>query len=218
MRPEDINILIGCEESATVRDAFLKLGFNAWSCDILPTRGDKNNHFECDILRLLNSDVMKWHLIILHYDCTKTAVSGNRWYGKGTAGHQKRLEDIEFAKALWGLTKKKAIIGCAYENPVSVIWKEIGRPQYIQPHDFGHGETKKTGILLHNLPLLKKTNEVSGREQKVWKMPPGKNRKRDRSKTYQGIAYAMAEQWGDYLLATLPTDKPEGEKRNDKNS
>lgn len=124
------------------------------------------------------------------------ALSGNRWYGKGMRDHKQREIAVHWTKITWEIAKEVARIGCALENPTSVLWKFLGRPQYIDPHDFGHGETKKTGILTHNLPPLVATNKVEGREQRIWKMPPGPNRKRDRSETYKGIAEAMAEQWG----------------------
>jgi len=138
----------------------------------------------------------KWDIIILHPDCTAMTVSGNRWYGRGTAGYEKRLRQIAWTRDLWNLAKKHARVGCALENPVSMVWAAIGKPQYIQPWMFGHGETKKTGILTDRLPALVPTKIVAGREQRVWKMAPGPNRKRDRSETYQGIADAMAIQWG----------------------
>lgn len=189
-----MRVLVGCEESGTVRDAFLALGHDAWSNDLIPARNG-GPHLQMCVTKAI-TEHGPWDIIILHYDCTKTAVSGNRWYGKGMVRHQERLDDIEFAKKLWALAKHHARIGAAYENPVSVIWDHIGKPQYIQPWEYGHGETKKTGLLLDRLPALIPTNIVEGREQKVWKMPPGPNRKRDRSKTYQGIADAMAAQWG----------------------
>ena len=139
-------------------------------------------------------------MIILHPPCTALAVSGNRWYGKGQARHERRMESLEWTIELWDRAK---ITGkrVALENPVGILWKYLrGKEmQYIQPWQFGHGETKKTGLALHNLPPLEPTNIVEGREQRVWRMPPGPNRKRDRSETYQGIADAMAEQWGKLL-------------------
>jgi len=190
-----MRVLIGCEESGTVRDEFNKLGHDAWSNDLIPARNG-GKHLQKCVKKAIIEDG-PWDIIILHYDCTKTAVSGNRWYGQGTPGNNERLKDIEFASDLWELAKKHAKTGCAYENPVSVIWNKIGKPQYIQPWQFGHGETKKTGILTHNLPELKPTNIVDGREHRIWLMPPSINRKRDRSKTFPGIAKAMAEQWGN---------------------
>lgn len=188
-----MNVLIGFEESGTVREAFRNRGHDAWSCDLQPARDSSKYHYQCDIGKALFD--RKWDLIILHPPCTAMAVSGNRWYGKGTPKYRDRLAAIRITKDLWDA----AISVCdkvALENPVGVIWKYIKRPQYVQPWMFGHGETKKTGFALHGLPELIPSNIVDGREQRVWKMPPSPTRARDRSKTYDGIADAMAEQWG----------------------
>jgi hypothetical protein len=190
----DVKILIGCEESGTVRDAFLKRGHDAWSCDLQPTRSP-GPHYEDAIKR------QEWDLIILHPPCDALACCGNRWYGEGMPRHMERLEALNWTTRLWllaRLTSRKVVM----ENPLSVIFPWIlskdkfSELQYVQPWQFGHGETKKTGLLRYGLPELKPTNVVEGREQRVWKMPPGPNRKRDRSVTYQGIADAMAGQWG----------------------
>lgn len=190
-------ILIGCEESGAVTNAFREIGHSAYSCDLLPTRGNPDWHIQGDVVEWIIAGA--WDLIILHPDCTKMAVSGNRWYGKGTPRYAERLEAIAWTVKLWEL----ATLNCnrvALENPVSVIFQHLVAPvQYVQPWQFGHGETKKTGFALHHLPELKPTNIVEGREQRVWKMSPGPNRKRDRSETYKGIAQAMAEQWGAIL-------------------
>jgi len=191
-----MKILIGCEESGTVTNAFRLKGHEAYSCDLLPTRGNPDWHIQGDIIETLENNG-KWDLIILHPDCTALAVSGNRWYGEGMTYHNKRLKAIEWTKSLWDLALQKSD-HVVLENPVSVIFQHLhdGELQYIQPWQFGHGETKKTGLYLHNVPKLKPTNIVEGREQRVWKMGPSPTRKRDRSKTYLGIALAMAEQWG----------------------
>lgn len=123
--------------------------------------------------------------------------------------HRERLRAVEWTTDLWFHAKERAVIGCALENPTSVIWQHIGRPQYIHPYQFGHGEQKKTGILTYGLTELEPTKIVKGREQRVWKMAPGENRKRDRSETYQGIADAMAEQWGK--LDNIPLSPKDGE-------
>jgi len=188
-----MKVLIGCEESQIVCKEFRKRGHKAFSCDLKKTRGKKKWHLKCDVQEAIK--LKKWDLIILHPDCTAMAVSGNRWYGKGKPLYKKRVEAVKWTIALWDL----AIEHCnkvALENPVSVIFKYLPNVHYIQPWQFGHGETKKTGFALYNLPLLKPTNIVDGREQRIWKMSPGKNRKRDRSMTYKGIAKAMAKQWG----------------------
>lgn len=193
---EIMRVLVGCEESQVVTQAFRKRGHEAYSCDLLPTRGDSKLHYMGDVMHLLRYEY-NWDLIILHPDCTALAVSGNRWYGYGMPRHSERLDAIAWTRKLWN----RATDICdrvVLENPVSVIFNHITghSMQYIQPWQFGHGETKKTGLALHNVPPLTPTNIVEGRENRVWKMSPGPNRKRDRSRTYQGIADAMAEQWG----------------------
>lgn len=188
-----MRVLIGCEESQVGAREFRKRGHEAYSCDLLPTRGNPEWHFQKDIKSILRDQA--WDLVILHPDCTAMAVSGNRWYGKGMAKHYERIMAVNWAQDLWDI----AVSRCgkvALENPVSVIFKYLNAPvQYIQPWMFGHGETKKTGLALHNLPELKPTNIVEGREQRVWRMAPGPTRKRDRSESYLGIMAAMAEQW-----------------------
>lgn len=190
-----MKILIGCEESQKVCQAFRERGHEAYSCDLLPTRGNPSYHFQDDVKKVIRTS--QWDLIILHPDCTKMAVSGNRWYGKGTAKHHERIEAVKWTIDLWSLAKMYSL-RVALENPVSVIFSHIPNVHYIQPWYFGHGETKKTGIALHNLMPLEPTNIVDGREQRIWRMGPGRNRKRDRSETYQGIADAMADQWGKF--------------------
>lgn len=188
-----MNVLFGCEESGKGRDAFAKLGHNAWSCDLQSTRSP-GNHYQCDIMEALYEQ--KWDLIVLHPDCTAMSLSGNRWYGKGMSRHQERIDAVRWTLKLW----EKATEICphvAMENPLSVIFNYLPNVQYIQPYQFGHGETKKTGLALYGLPRLVPKNEVDGRENRIWKMPPSKNRKRDRSESYEGIMDAMAQQWGN---------------------
>ena len=189
-------VLVACEESQRVCIEFRKLGFEAYSCDVLECSGGHPEwHIKDDIINTLNT-YGHWDIIIMHPDCTYLAVSGNRWY----ANTRKRIDAIEWTQKLFYLAKIYSPRVCV-ENPVSVVFKylEHGNLQYIQPWQFGHGETKKTGLYLHNLPELKPTNIVDGREQKVWKMPPSKDRKKIRSKTFPGIAKAMADQWGKLL-------------------
>jgi len=190
-------ILIGCEESGTLTNKFRDAGFMAYSCDLQPTRGDPCCHYQQDIMEVIPK--YEWELIILHPDCCNLAVSGNRWYGAGMPGHDKRLAAIDWTVKLWQLAKKHSI-RVALENPVSVIFQHLSAPVcYVQPWEHAHGETKKTGFALHNLPALKPSNIVDGREGRVWKMPPGPNRKRDRSKTFDGVATAIVDQWGKLL-------------------
>ena len=182
-----MRVLVGCEESQTVTKAFRERGHEAYSCDIVDTRGNPAWHLKGDVMDWLEG----WDLIILHPPCTAMAVSGNRHYANTKERHDSEI----WTRTLWqeATSKCKRV---ALENPVSTIWNYIKRSQYIQPWQFGHGETKKTGLALHNLPELEPTNIVDGREQRIWKMAPSPTRKRDRSKTYRGIADAMAEQWG----------------------
>lgn len=197
-----LTVLVGCEESGTVRDAFLQRGHDAYSCDLLPTRSPiENRHYQCDIYDALYAK--QWDIIILHPDCTKLAVSGNRWYGRGTAKHNQRLDAIIWTAGLWQTAKKLAKVGAALENPVGVLsgYPGMGKGgttymQYIQPYEYGHGETKKTCLFLYKLPPLVPTNIVEGRESRIIEMGPSPTRKRDRSVTYKGIAEAMANQWG----------------------
>lgn len=135
-------------------------------------------------------------MIILHPPCTALAVSGNRWYGQGMRAHDKRLEAIDWTLRLWEKAKAKCSF-VALENPVGVL--PMKATQYIQPWQFGHGETKKTGFWLHNLPPLTPTDIVEGREQRIWRMAPSEDRAKLRSETYSGIANAMAEQWCSHI-------------------
>jgi len=182
-----MRVLVGCEWSGAVRDAFAARGHDAWSCDIEAAEG---KHLCGDVVAAI--DNRDWDMIILFPECTHLAVSGNRWY----AGTSERARAIAWTKALFS----EACDYCdkvALENPVGVLSSAWRPPdQYIQPWEFGHGETKKTGLWLHNLPKLMPTNIVEGREQRVWKMGPSEERSQLRGKTYQGIADAMAAQWG----------------------
>lgn len=187
-----MNILIACEFSGIIREAFKARGHNAWSCDLLPSEIE-GNHIINDVRHIVNGWNSKgfpiWDLMIAHPPCTHLAVSGARWFKNKLYEQQ---EALNFVKMLMASRIEHICI----ENPVSIISTHIRKPdQYIQPWMFGHGETKKTGLLLKNLPLLVSTNIVEGREGRVHNMPPGPNRWKDRSRTYQGIANAMAEQW-----------------------
>jgi len=186
-----MKVLIACEFSGIVRDAFAARGHEAWSCDMLPTESP-GNHICGDVLEVLDDG---WDLMIAHPPCTRLCNSGVRW-----------LEE----RNLWDEMKKAAAFFCrflnaniekvAVENPRSHKYaiKEIGvkQNQVLQPWMFGHGETKATCLWLKNLPPLFSTNIVAGREQRVFREPPSKDRAKIRSVTYSGIAKAMAEQWG----------------------
>lgn len=192
--PGKLRVLVACEYSATVRDAFRARGFDAWSCDLLPTEGDPRWHYQGDVFDIIGND---WLLAIFHPPCTDLAVSGARHFAAKVAdGRQARA--LDFVQRLLDAP----IPHIALENPVSIISSRIRKPdQIIQPWQFGHGETKATCLWLKNLPTLVPTDVVEGREARIHKMPPGPNRWKERSRTYAGIAAAMAAQWGDYLLS-----------------
>ena len=192
-RAMESQVLIGCEESQVLCGVFRSAGIEAYSCDLLETRGDPAWHYRQDIMDIIPS--RQWDLIVLHPDCTAMAVSGNRWYGKGMPFNDRRLAAVEWTLRLWELAKTYSP-RVALENPVSVIFSYLPNVFYTQPWEHGHGETKKTGFALHGLCPLLPTNIVPGREQRIWKMPPSDTRKRDRSETYVGIAKAIVNQWG----------------------
>jgi len=180
-----MRVLVACEFSGTVRDAFAERGHYAMSCDLLDSERP-GPHYTGPVEHVLSE---YWDLMIAHPPCTYLAVSGARWFAE-------RIEEQAAALAFVQLLMDAPIEKIAIENPVSVISSRIRRPdQIIQPWQFGHGETKATCLWLKNLPLLTPTDIVSGREQRVHRMPPGPNRWRERSRTYRGIAAAMAEQW-----------------------
>jgi hypothetical protein len=165
---------------------------------MLPTEGDPKWHIQGDILEHIN-DYWHWDLAIMHPPCTYLASSGARWW-KDEGRQAKQDEAIEFFKTL--MDAPIPFICC--ENPVGCLSTRYRKPdQYIQPWMFGHGETKKTGLWLKNLPLLTPTNVVSGREQRLANLPQSKDRWKERSRTFPGIAEAMAMQWGDYVLEAL---------------
>ena len=184
-----MKVLVACEYSGIVRDAFAAKGHDAWSCDILPTESP-GNHFQGDVLEHLDKG---WDLMIAHPPCTHLAVSGARWFTEGKKPWSLQEEALDFVRKLLDAPIDKI----ALENPISVISTKIKKPtQIIQPYQFGHGERKSICLWLNNLPKLKSTNLVEGREQRIWKMPPSKNRSKLRSLFYTGIAQAMADQWG----------------------
>ncbi len=181
-----MRVLVACEYSGKVREAFRKKGHDAWSCDILPAEDNSSYHIQDDVLLNLEG----WDLMIAHPPCTHLAVSGARWFKEK---RQEQQESIEFFMELVNAPIHKI----AVENPISIMSTKFRKPdQIIQPWMFGHGETKATCLWLKGLPKLEPTNIVEGREAKVHKMPPSLNRWKERSRTYQGIADAMAEQWG----------------------
>jgi hypothetical protein len=183
-----MRVLVACEYSGRVRDAFIRRGHDAMSCDLLPTEVS-GPHYQGDVFDVINEG---WDMIICHPPCTHLAVSGARYFAaKRESGVQD--EALGFVRRLLDAP----IARIALENPISIISSRIRKPdQIIQPWQFGHGETKATCLWLKGLPKLTPTNVVDGREAKVHKMPPGPDRWKNRSRTYEGIADAMAEQWG----------------------
>ena len=192
-----MRVLIACEYSGRVREAFRELGHDAWSCDLLPSDNLTDYHYTGDCWPVIAEG---WDLIILHPPCTALAVSGNRWYGSGMPKHQDRLDSIDWTLALYEHAKKHAP-KVAFENPVGVL--PVKPTQYIQPYQFGHAESKKTGLWLHNLPPLVPTDNVEDvwrtlpkkEAQRIHFLPPSADRWKIRSETYKGIAEAMASQW-----------------------
>lgn len=193
-----MRVLVGCEYSGTVRDAFARLGHDAWSCDILPSETD-GNHIQGDAIEVAYSG--GWDLAVFHPPCTHLAVSGARHFkDKREDGRQQAA--IDFFMKL----SNAPIDRIAVENPVCIMSSVWRKPdQTIQPWWFGHGETKATCLWLKNLPLLRPTQIVDGREQRIWRMPPRPDRWKERSRTYQGIADAMAAQWGWSNFPVQPT-------------
>jgi site-specific DNA-cytosine methylase len=184
-----MKVIIACEFSQVVTKAFRGRGHEAYSCDVLPTEGNPAWHIQDDVLRHLDDG---FDALIGFPPCTRLAVSGARWF-KGREAEQQSA--IDFVEALW--LSEVALIGL--ENPIGVLSTRslLGKPsQIIQPWMFGHGETKATCLWLKGLPILRPTNIVAGRLGRVHKEPPSPERWRNRSRTYQGIAQAMAEQWG----------------------
>lgn len=184
-----LRVLVGCEFSGTVRDAFSALGHDAWSCDLLPTERE-GRHIQGNLLDHLHEN---WDIAIFHPPCTHLAVSGARWFKEK---QREQEEALEFVRTLLHVP----IYHAALENPISIISSRIRKPdQIIQPWQFGHGEVKATCLWLKNLPPLTPTNIVEGRKARVHKEPPGENRWKNRSRTFEGIAEAMAEQWSNYI-------------------
>lgn len=181
-----MRVLVGCEYSGRVRDAFIALGHDAMSCDLLPSDAP-GPHYLGDIRDVLNDG---WDLAIFHPPCTHLAVSGARWFA---AKRHEQEDALEFVRLLLAAP----IPRIALENPVSIISSRIRKPdQIIQPWQYGHGETKATCLWLKVLPKLVPTNVVSGREPRVHRLAPSPDRWKERSRTLPGVAAAMAEQWG----------------------
>jgi site-specific DNA-cytosine methylase len=182
-----MRVLVACEYSGTVRDAFAALGHDTMSSDLLPSE-QPGRHHQGDIFDVLWDT---WDLLIAHPPCTHLAVSGARWFKDKQT---EQAEAIEFFRRLLDADVPRIAI----ENPIGIISSRIRKPdQIIQPWQFGHGETKATCLWLKGLPKLVPTNIVTGREARIHRMAPGPDRAKERSRTYAGIAQAMAQQWGN---------------------
>lgn len=199
-----MKVLVAFEHSGAVREAFRMRGVEAWSCDLLPSDDGSEYHVKGDALGLIAQ--RSWDIIIMHPPCTALAVSGNRYYGEGKPKYQERLEAVRWTKELWELAVHSASIGVCMENPVGVLSTMAGlKPtQYIHPWQFGHPEQKKTGLWLHGLPPLRETENVYEHmmtlplkeRTRIHYASPGEDRWKVRSRTFEGIAEAMANQWG----------------------
>ena len=193
-----MRVLVACEFSGIVREAFRKRGHDAWSLDLLPAEdGSTFHYYDYDLsIGTKYDDMLQlnryglWDLVIAHPPCTRLASSGARWFSKRVA---------EQDNAIWFfmLFTKIRAPRVAIENPIGIMSTQYRKPdQIIQPWQFGHGETKATCLWLKNLPKLQPTEIVEGRHGRVWHEAPSPDRWKNRSRTYQGIADAMAEQWG----------------------
>lgn len=186
-----LKILVACEYSGIVRDAFLAEGHDAISCDLLPTE-TPGPHYEGDIRDILYDD---WDLMVAHPPCTHLSVSGARWFTEGRKSRHLQHEALDFVRLLLDAP----IPRIALENPVSIISSKVREPdQIVQPWQFGHGETKAICLWLKNLPKLTFTNVVPGRVARIHRMAPSPTRWKERSRFYTGIATAMARQWGSW--------------------
>lgn len=199
-------VLIACEFSGVVRRAFRALGFDAWSCDLLPAEDGSEFHIEGDVRDILGRP---WDLMIAHPPCTFLANSGAKhlYLGmrKENGPNLERWRLMREAAAFFRMLLDAPIPRIAIENPIMIGHAKeligVRQTQIIQPFHHGHGETKATCLWLRNLPPLMPTNIVSGREGRVWRMPPSPDRRKERSRTLPGVAAAMAEQWGAVLQA-----------------
>ena len=198
-------VLVACEFSGTVREAFLSRGYDAWSCDLLPDERGSNRHITGDVRDILGDG---WELLIVaHPPCTRLCNSGVRWLHTPPPGRTKAdmWRELDDGAALFSAFWNAPIERVAVENPVmhkhakDRISCYQSPAQSIQPWQFGHGETKRTCLWLRNLPALAPTDIVDGREARVHRMPPGPNRWKERSRFFTGIADAMADQWGPLL-------------------
>ena len=190
-----MRVLVACEYSGVVRRAFDARGHDAWSCDLLPAEDQSNRHIVGDARQLLNDG---WDLLVAHPPCTRLCNSGVRWLAE-----RNLWPDLKDAADLFSDFWNAPIPRVAIENPVmhrhakALIRNYVEPAQSIQPWQFGHGETKRTCFWLRELPPLTPTNIVEGRAQRIHRMPPSPDRWKERSRTFTGVAEAMADQWGE---------------------
>jgi hypothetical protein len=205
--PADARVLIGCEWSGTVRDAFLARGFDAWSCDLVADERGSNRHIRADVRDVLRDG---WDmLIVAHPPCTRLCKSGLRWLHTPPAGRtlEAMWAELDEGAALFSVLWNAPVEHVAVENPrmhrhaQQRIAGFVPPAQVVQPWEHGHGETKATCLWLRNLPRLTPSNIVEGREQRIFRMPASPTRQRERTRFFPGIAAAMADQWGGYVLA-----------------
>ena len=202
-----MKVLVGCECSGIVREAFRAKGHEAWSCDLKPAEDGSLFHYQESIIRVLEET--RWDLVILHPECTALTVAGNHVYARGKPKFGERLSQASWVEGLWNLALSRSRSVCL-ENPVGVLptLTNLPQPKYIQPYNFGHDASKKTGLWLNKLPPLVNTERVVGRfvdGNERWsnqtdsgqnRLGPSEDRATNRSRTYQGVADAMADQWG----------------------
>jgi hypothetical protein len=202
-----LRVLVACEFSGVVRRAFAALGHDAWSCDLLPAEDRSNHHITGDAREILNDG---WDLLMVaHPPCTRLCNSGVRWLSKPPPGRtlDEMQADLREGAALFSAFWNAPIERVAVENPImhkhaKALIENYAEPaQTIQPWQFGHGETKGTCLWLRGLPKLTPTDIVDGRTARVHRMPPGPDRWKERSRTFVGIAAAMADQWGGLVDA-----------------
>lgn len=203
--PDSVRVLVACEFSGIVRREFSANGFDAWSCDLLPSEDGSPKHIIGDVRSILDDG---WDVLIAHPPCTRLCNSGVRWLKVPPTGRS--LEDmwaeLDEGAALFSDCWNAPIPHVAVENPVMHKYAKTRITNYaepaqsVQPWQFGHGETKRTCLWLRDLPPLQPTDIVEGREARVHRMPPGPDRWKERSRFFPGIAAAMAQQWGNFVL------------------
>ncbi len=192
-----MRVLVACEYSGRVRDAFRAKGHDAWSCDLLECEADPRWHLQQPVEEILDQG---WDLMVAHPPCTYLAISGMWATYSGKRDPALTDQAMDFVRLLMAAPIPRWCL----ENPVSMISTTIRKPdQIIQPWEYGHGEVKTTCLWLHNLPKLRPTSYADGREQRILKLPPSPDRWKERSRTYQGIADAMGDQWGARELAPI---------------